>query len=121
MRSFQINRHHSEDCGVDGSECKSQIFVILQLKIKTGLESECIKELNNLLSDTRAFEGCKALYFVQNQDDLSNLEFIEKWDSKEHYEKYLQWRVESGVMGAFSSKYLDEEPVWRYFNLVSEF
>ena len=58
---------------------------------------------------------------VQNQDDLSNLEFIEKWDSKEHYEKYLQWRVESGVMGAFSSKYLDEEPVWRYFDLVSEF
>ena len=121
MSSFQLNRHHSENCGADGFEYKSQIFVILQLKIKKGLESECIEELNILLKDTRAYEGCKALYFVQNQNDLSNLEFIEKWDSKEHYEKYLQWRVESGVMGAFSSKYLDEEPVWRYFDLVSEF
>ena len=121
MSSFQLNRHQSEDGGADGSKCKSQIFVILQLNIKKSLESECIEELNILLKDTRAYEGCNALYFVQNQDDSSNLEFIEKWNSKEHYEKYLQWRIESGVMEDFASKYLDEEPVWRYFDLVSEF
>ena len=121
MSSFQLNWHHSETCGANGSDCKSKVFVNLQLKIKKGLESECIEELNILLKDTRAYEGCKALYFVQNQDDLSNLEFIEKWDSKEHYEKYLQWRVESGVLEDFSTKYVVEEPVWRYFDLVSEF
>ena len=121
MGSFQLNRHHSETYGADGSKCKSQVFVILKLKIKKGLESECIEELNILLEDTRAYEGCNSLYFVQNQDDSSNLEFIERWDSKEHYEKYLQWRVDSGVMEAFSIKYLDDEPVWKYFNLVTEF
>ena len=58
---------------------------------------------------------------VQNLDDPTNLEFCSKWDSKEHYEKYLQWRVESGVLEDFSNKYVLEEPVWRYFDLVSEF
>ena len=121
MSSFQLNRYQSEVCGADGSKCKSQIFVILQLNIKKSLESECIEELNILLKDTRAYEGCNALYFVQNLDDPTNLEFCSKWDSKEHYEKYLQWRVESGVLEDFSNKYVVEEPVWRYFDLVSEF
>ena len=121
MSSFQLNRHHSETCGADGSDCKSKVFVNLQLKVKKGLESEFIEELNKLLPETRSFEGCHALYFIQNQDDNTNLEFCSKWDSKKHYEKYIQWRVESGVMENVSSKYLDEEPKWRYFDLISEF
>ena len=121
MSSFQLNRHHSETCGSDGSECQSMVYVNLQLKIKKGLESEFIEVLNKLLPETRAFEGCHAVYFIQNQDDPSNLEFFSKWDSKEHYEKYIKWRVDSGVMEDVSTKYGDGEPVWRYFDLVSEF
>tara|TARA_B100000959_G_scaffold237535_1_gene256912 strand:- start:582 stop:911 length:330 start_codon:yes stop_codon:yes gene_type:complete len=95
-------------------------FVNLQLKIKQGLESECVTEVNKILPDTRSFDGCHALYFVQNQEDLSNLEFFSKWDSKEHYDKYVQWRVDSGVMEELD-KYFDGEPVWRFFDLKSEF
>ena len=97
------------------------VFVNLQLKIKKGLEFEFIDELNILLKETRSYEGCHAVYFIQNQDDTSNLEFCSKWDSKEHYEKYLQWRIDSGVMGEVANKYLDGEPIWRFFDLVSEF
>ena len=97
------------------------VFVNLQLKIKKGLESEFIDELNVLLKETRSYEGCHAVYFIQNQDDPSNLEFCSKWDSKQHYEKYLQWRIDSGVMGEVANKYLDGEPIWRFFDLVSEF
>ena len=97
------------------------VFVNLQLKIKKGLESEFIDELNVLLKETRSYEGCHAVYFIQNQDDPSNLEFCSKWDSKQHYEKYLQWRIESGVLEETAKKYADSEPVWRYFDLVSEF
>ena len=97
------------------------VFVNLQLKIKKGLESEFIDELNVLLKETRSYEGCHAVYFIQNQDDPSNLEFCSKWDSKQHYEKYLQWRIESGVLEETANKLGDGEPVWRYFNLVSEF
>ena len=62
MVSFQLNRHHSETCGADGADCKSNVIVDLQLKVKKVLESECIEELNILLKDTRAYEGCNALY-----------------------------------------------------------
>ena len=74
------------------------VFVNLQLRIKKGLESEFIEELNVLLKETRAYEGCHAVYFVQNQDDPSNLEFCSKWDSRQHYENYLQWRIDSGIL-----------------------
>ena len=97
------------------------IFVNLQLRVKSGLESEFIEELNITLKETRSYEGCHAVYFVQNQDDPSNLEFFSKWDSKQHYDKYLQWRIDSGVMEEVANKYLDGEPLWRYFDLVSEF
>ena len=97
------------------------IFVNLQLKVKSGLESEFIEELNIILKETRSYEGCHAVYFVQNQDDPSNLEFFSKWDSKQHYDNYLQWRIDSGVMEEVANKYLDGEPLWRYFDLVSEF
>ena len=97
------------------------IFVDLQLKVKNGLESKFIEELNIILKETRSYEGCHAVYFVQNQDDPSNLEFFSKWDSKQHYDNYLQWRIDSGVMEEVANKYLDGEPLWRYFDLVSEF
>ena len=97
------------------------IFVILQLKVKNGLESKFIEELNIILKETRSYEGCHAVYFIQNQDDPSNLEFFSKWDSKQHYDNYLQWRIDSGVMEEVANKYLDGEPLWRYFDLVSEF
>jgi len=97
------------------------IFVNLQLKVKNGLESEFIEELNIILKETRSYEGCHAVYFIQNQDDPSNLEFFSKWESKQHYDNYLQWRIDSGVMEEVANKYLDGEPLWRYFDLVSEF
>ena len=97
------------------------IFVNLQLKVKNGLESKFIEELNIILKETRSYEGCHAVYFVRNQDDPSNLEFFSKWDSKQHYDNYLQWRIDSGVMEEVANKYLDGEPLWRYFDLVSEF
>ncbi|MDA7616645.1 antibiotic biosynthesis monooxygenase [bacterium] len=97
------------------------IFVNLQLKVKNGLESKFIEELNIILKETRSYEGCHAVYFIQNQDDPSNLEFFSKWDSKQHYDNYLQWRIDSGVMEEVANKYLDGEPLWRYFDLVSEF
>ena len=97
------------------------VFVNLQLRIKKGLESEFIEELNVLLKETRAYEGCHAVYFVQNQDDPSNLEFCSKWDSRQHYENYLQWRIDSGILEDVSNRYGDGDPVWRYFDLVSEF
>ena len=122
MQKIRLNRHHSENCGTDGSDCKEEAIIVnLQLKIKSGLEDEFITEANKILPDTISYNGCQILYFGQNQKNQSNLDFFSKWDSKEHYDKYIQWRVESGVMEEMANKYFDEEPVWRFFDLKSEF
>ena len=44
------------------------VLVNLQLNVKKGLEDDFIAELNVLLTETRAYEGCHAVYFIQNLD-----------------------------------------------------
>ena len=97
------------------------VFVNLQLKIKQGLESDFVEELKKHLPDTRAFDGCHALYFGESQEGSGNFEFFSKWTSKEHYDKYIEWRTESGLMGEIANKYFEGEPVWRFFNIVSDY
>ena len=43
-----------------------------------------------------------------------NGDFFSLWESKEKYDTYLQWRMDSGVMEE-SAEFLDGEPVWRFF------
>ena len=41
------------------------VLVNLQLNVKKGLEDDFIAELNVLLTETRAYEGCHAVYFIR--------------------------------------------------------
>ena len=96
------------------------VFVNLQLKIKEGSQDSFIQELNKLLPETRSFEGCHAVYFGQNQDDPTTLEFFSKWIPKSIMQNTFFGGQESGVIGDVLSNG-DGEPVWRYFDLLSEF
>ena len=44
--------------------------------------------------------------------------FTEVWDSKEHYEKYLQFRTEDGTIDAIASLCVDA-PSIRIFDIIS--
>ena len=45
MSSFQLNRHHSEDCGSDSNDCDSKIscVVLMEAKIISEKLDDCIK------------------------------------------------------------------------------
>ena len=58
MSSFQVNRHHSEDCGASGSECSSAV-VILKLSVKTELFEKALGFVKERLVETRAFQVAK--------------------------------------------------------------
>ena len=45
------------------------------------------------------------------------LMYFETWDSKSHYEKYLAWREETGVLAEFVAL-LEGPPSVRYFVAV---
>ena len=42
---------------------------------------------------------------------------VQRWDSKEHYQKYLAWRVETGVLGELEPL-LAGEPSIRFFDPI---
>lgn len=52
--------------------------------------------MKEALVDTRAFDGCTRIdtYF---EVAASTLVLIEEWQSLEHYDRYLQWRIETGL------------------------
>jgi len=64
-----------------------------------------------ILPDTRAFDGCQSLGVYQEGDGEA-LVFIEYWDSAEHYQRYLDWRTETGVLNQLVDL-LAEPPVIR--------
>lgn len=53
-------------------------------------------------ADTRSFDGCNEISGYLCEDGKTFLA-IERWDSKEHYERYLAWRTETGVMDALGN------------------
>lgn len=75
--------------------------VILELKAKPDCVEKVRAFLRKVLPDTRAYAGCITLHVVQNQDDPTTILIVEQWTTRQHYEKYLAWRTESGVLNEF--------------------
>ena len=74
------------------------IIVILDCSTNPANTKDLTDFLRDELFHTRGFDGCNSITIHQNQDDPNNLVFIENWDSKEQYEKYIGWRTERGDM-----------------------
>ena len=93
------------------------VTILLELQVEPEAVDEMISFLKEILPDTRVYEGCQGIEVQQNQEDSSNLVMVEKWDSRQHYEKYLGWRTETGVMDKIGSM-LSQPPSIRYYDLV---
>ena len=76
------------------------VRVILNFHLKPECVDEMKSMLRDALPDTRAFEGCESLSFLQSQDDPNTLMALEQWATREHYEAYFKWRTETGVIAA---------------------
>ena len=61
-------------------------------------QSEAFHEfLKELLPETRTKEGCQHVELTQNQDDPTHFVVFEKWDSREHHERYVRDLMKSGT------------------------
>ena len=60
---------------------------------------ETLKEsMRRALPDTRNFEGCLSVNtFIE--ESTNTIHLIEDWESLEHQAKYLNWRIETGLLG----------------------
>ena len=94
------------------------VIVLLEMQVKPEAVNEVKAMLKKLLPDTRAYAGCQGIDIYGNLDDTGNLVFYERWDSRDHYQKYLAWRTETGTVDQLSAK-LTAPPSIRYFERVN--
>ena len=92
-------------------------MVYLDLRSMPEKIKELKRALKKLLPETRKYPGCQGVEVFQNQDDPDNLILVERWDSREHYQAYLDWRIETGVLDTLLSM-LSQEPGIHYFSSV---
>ena len=91
-------------------------LVQLEAKAKPEHVQDVIDLLKQRLPETRAYDGCQEITIYLNEDGHTFV-FTEQWDSKSHYEKYLAWREETGVLADLVAL-LEGPPDIRFFEAV---
>ena len=65
------------------------IAVLLERQIKPENVNDMQAYLEEILPDTRAYEGCQGLDVCGNMDDGTHLVLYERWETRPHDETYL--------------------------------
>ena len=71
-------------------------LVLATFPAQTGKLEELKNLFREALVDTRAFDGCISIE-VYVEKDTETVHLVEDWESLEHYGKYLQWRLDTGL------------------------
>ena len=90
------------------------VTVTLALAIKNERLDEFKGVIKDALPDTRAFDGCQTVDVYENQDKPGEIFLVERWDSKEHQQKYIAWREETGMMDALGT-FLATPPSFAFY------
>ena len=93
------------------------VMVLLEMQVKPEAVNELKALFKQLMPDTRAYAGCQGIDIYGNLDDGGNLVFYERWESRDHYQRYLAWRTETGVFNQLSAK-LTGPPKIRHYDRV---
>jgi quinol monooxygenase YgiN len=90
------------------------VTVTLALAIKKERLDEFKGVIKDALPDTRAFDGCQSVDVYENHDKPGEIFLVERWDSKEHQQKYIAWREETGMMDALGT-FLATPPTFAFY------
>ena len=72
-------------------------LVIVSFPAKPETINNLKETLKSALPDTRNFDGCISVKtFIE--ESTNTIHLIEDWESLEHQQKYLAWRVETGLL-----------------------
>jgi quinol monooxygenase YgiN len=91
------------------------VVVLVDLNVKADRVDDLISYIAGVIDGTRAYDGCELMTMVVNQDDPSNVLFVERWETRAKYEAYLAWRTETGSMENLVGM-LAGDPVIRFFD-----
>jgi quinol monooxygenase YgiN len=85
------------------------VTILLRMRVKEESITAFEEGFAAMLPDTRAYDGCRKVEVHRQLDSPTTYMAVEEWDSKEHYERYLEWRNQSGTLGLFAET-LSEPP-----------
>ena len=74
------------------------VSVLLEGNLQDGERDGFTTLLTEKFKATKTFEGFQTIDLTYNVEDPNNWVITELWDSKEQYEKYLQFRQEDGTL-----------------------
>ena len=75
------------------------VTIIAEFHAAPGKLDELTATLKTLLPETRVYDGCVSLDSWLDEQ-RSTIVLTEQWTSFDHYDRYLAWRRETGVLAA---------------------
>ena len=91
------------------------VTVIVEIRAKKDTGNNLVSTFKKVLPLTRDSDGIISIELVQNQDDPDVLVFIERWETRDHYEKYFAERTEAGALETLA-ELIEGELNIRYFD-----
>ena len=77
------------------------VMVTLEIPVHKEKLEGFLDVLREALKETRVYEGCqKVETFVEME--TGNVVLVELWETAEHQQAYLNWRIETGLTEALS-------------------
>jgi quinol monooxygenase YgiN len=93
------------------------VSVLLEGVLREGQVDDFTELCKEAYKVTRAYDGCHGINLTLNVENNNNFVMTETWESKEHYDKYLAFRVEEGTVELIGSQ-CDEGPTIRIFDIT---
>ena len=74
-------------------------LVIVSFPAKAENLEELKESMRAALPDTRSFDGCLSVE-TYIEESTNTIHLIEDWETLDHQAKYLNWRIETGLLEA---------------------
>lgn len=102
-----------ENKQVFGGELMS-VTVLLAVTAKPECRDDLIAMFAENFKQTRVYDGCIDVYMTLCDDNPNELLLVQQWETRPHYERYLAWRAETGVVDKLAAM-ADGEASIRFF------
>lgn len=96
------------------------VIVRFELFPRKEKHEEIRSFFKNILQGTRDYVGNQGVFLSKEQENGDKLMLVEYWASKADFEKYLNWRVETGDFGRLG-ELLSKGPDIQFFDVLDDY
>jgi quinol monooxygenase YgiN len=93
------------------------VLVLIEGQVRPGVVDELRAVMAEALPDARAADGCREIRVHTGQQDPSRWVWVERWASRQHYERYMGRRAEVGAVDRIGALFLGPLSI-RFFDPV---